>query len=42
MLDYVETYPDVHVHFYASDVVLHIDSDSARLVMPKAKSHMAS
>ena len=40
MLDYVATYLDVHVRFYANDMFLHIDSDAAHLVMHKAKSHM--
>ena len=38
MLDYVETYSDMCVRFHASDVVLHVDSDAACLVISKAKS----
>ena len=40
-MDYVATCPDVYVVFCACDVVLHIDSDAACLLMPKAKSYMS-
>ena len=41
IMDYAATYPNVYVRFYASDMVLHIDSDAAYLVMPNAKSCIA-
>jgi len=41
IMDYAATYPNVYVRFYASDMVLHIDSDAAYLVMPNAKSRIA-
>ena len=41
LLDYVATYPNVAIRFHASDMVLHIHSDAAYLVMPKARSRIA-
>ena len=41
LLDYVATFPDVYIHFYASDMVLTIDSDAAYLVQPGARSRIA-
>jgi len=41
LLDYLATYPNAKVRFYASDMQLHIDSDAAYLVAPKAKSRIA-
>ena len=41
MLDYAATHPDAVIHYYASDMVLHVDSDTAYLVMPNAPSHLA-
>ena len=41
ILDYVATYPDVFVRYYASDMVLMLDSDAAYLVLPNAKSRIA-
>ena len=38
LMDYVNTYPNPKIHFYASDMILHVDSDAAYLVGPKAKS----
>ena len=40
LMDYAATYPDVFIRYYASDMVLHVDSDSAYLVAPKAKSRI--
>ena len=40
-MDYVNTYPDAYIRYYASDMVLHIDSDIAYLVAPKARSRVA-
>lgn len=41
LLDYIATYPNATIRFYASDMVLHIDSDAAYLVLPNAKSRVA-
>ena len=40
-MDYVYTYPNAFIRYYASDMVLHIDSDAAYLVAPKARSRVA-
>ena len=41
LLDYATTYPNGKVCFHASYMVLHIDSDAAYLVLPKARSRIA-
>ena len=41
LMDYLNTYPDAYIRFYASDMILHVDSDAAYLVAPKAKSRIA-
>ena len=41
LLNYVATYPNVKVRFYASNMKLQIDSDAAYLVAPKARSRIA-
>ena len=41
LLNYLATYPNAKVRFYASDMQLHIDSDAAYLVAPKAKIRVA-
>ena len=41
LLDYAATYPNAFVRFYASDMMLNIDSDAAYLVQPKARSRIA-
>ena len=41
LIDYAATYPDAFVRFYASDTILHIDTDTAHLVLPKAHSCLA-
>ena len=41
LLDYVATYPNVKLRFHASDMQLHVDSDAAYLVAPKARSRIA-
>ena len=41
LLDYVATYPSVILRYHASNMQLHIDSDAAYLVAPKAKSRIA-
>ena len=38
LLDYAATYPNPKLRFYASDMVLHVDSDVAYLVLPNSKS----
>ena len=41
LLDYVATFPNVTLRYHASDMQLHIDSDAAYLIAPKAKSRIA-
>jgi len=41
LLDYVATHPLAILRYHASNMVLHIDSDSAYLVLPKARSRAA-
>ena len=41
MLDFIATYNKVCIWFYASDMVLHIDSNAAYLVLLKVKSRIA-
>jgi hypothetical protein len=41
LLDYANTYKNVFVRYYASDMQLHVDTDAAYLVLPKAKSRIA-
>ena len=41
LLDYVATYPKAYLRFYASNMLLQIDSDAAYLVLPKARSRLA-
>ena len=41
LLDYLVTYPDVILRYYASDMILKVDSDSAYLVLPKVRSRIA-
>ena len=41
LLNYVHTYPNPKVRYYASDMRLHIDSDAAYLIAPKAKSRIS-
>ena len=36
LLDYAATYPKAYVRFFASDMILHVDTDAAYLVMHKA------
>ena len=40
-MDYVYTYPNAYIRYYASDMVLHVDSDAAYLIAPKARSRVA-
>ena len=41
LLDYVATYPNAFIRYYASNMILHVDSDAAYNVMPKARSRIA-
>ena len=41
LFDYLNTYPNAKIRFYASDMKLYIDSDAAYLIAPKAKSRIA-
>lgn len=41
LLDYLHTSPNAKVRFYSSDMNMHIDSNTAYLVAPKAKSCIA-
>ena len=41
LVDYAATEPDAVIRFHASDMCLHIDSDTAYIVQPKASSHDA-
>jgi hypothetical protein len=41
LLNFAATYPNASVRFYASDMILHIDTDAAYLVLPNARSRVA-
>jgi hypothetical protein len=41
LMDYLHTNPDATIRYHASGMVLHIDSDAAYLVLPKARSRAA-
>jgi hypothetical protein len=41
LLDYASTYPNSKIRYFASDMILHADSDAAYLVLPNAKSRIA-
>ena len=41
LLDHVSKYPNATPRYHASNMILHIDSDAAYLVMPKARSRIA-
>ena len=38
LLDYLVTYPDAKIRYTKSGMILHLDSDAAYLVAPKARS----
>ena len=40
-MDYLHTYPNAFIQYYASNMVLHVDSNTAYLVAPKARSRVA-
>ena len=37
LLDYASTYPNAVIQYHASDIVLHVDSDTSYLVIPYAR-----
>ena len=41
LMDYMYTHPNATIRFYKSDMQLHVDTDAAYLVAPKAKSRAA-
>jgi hypothetical protein len=41
LMDYANTYPSATIRYKASDMQLHVDSDAAYLVLPKARSRGA-
>ena len=41
LLDYLATNPTAKIRYYASDMILYVDSDAAYLVAPNAKSRIA-
>ena len=40
-LDYVATHSNATIRYHASEMCLHVDSDTAYLVLPKARSRLA-
>ena len=40
-MDFINTHDNAFLHYYASDMVLYVDSDAAYLVCPKARSLVA-
>ena len=41
LMDYCATYPNAKIRYYASEMILHVESDAAYLVAPNAKSRVA-
>ena len=41
LLDYAASYQNVFLRYHASNMILHVDSDAAYLVMPQARSRIA-
>ena len=41
LLDYVSTFRTTYIRYYASNMVLHVDSDAAYLVVSQARSRIA-
>ena len=41
LLDYVHTHQNATIRYHACDMCLHVDSDAAYLVLPKARSRLA-
>jgi hypothetical protein len=42
LMDYLHTYPDAVIRYYASDMILKTTTDAAYLVQPKARSRVAA
>ena len=40
-MDYLHTYPNAKLRFYAGDMKLQVETDAAYLVLPNAKSRVA-
>ena len=40
-MDYLSTYPNTKLQFYAGDMKLHVEIDAAYLVLPNARSRVA-
>ena len=40
IIDYLTTYQHIYIQYYVSDMILLIDSNTAYLVIPKAKSRV--
>ena len=41
LLDYATTYPEATLRYHKSDMVLHVDTDAAYLVLPGPRSRYA-
>ena len=41
LMDYANSYKNIHFRYHASDMQLHVDIDTAFLVSPKARSRIA-
>ena len=41
VLDFCATHPNPSIRFNASDIILHVDTDTAYLVLPGTKSRIA-
>ena len=41
LMDYIHTYPNAYIRFYARDMIIHIDSNAAYLLDPNARSRIA-
>ena len=40
LMDYLNTYDNAYLRFYASDMILHVESNAAYLIAPKARSRI--
>jgi len=41
LLDFLSTYPNAIIRYHSSDMILHVDSDAAYLILQGAKSRIA-
>ena len=41
LLNYASAYWNAYIRYYPSDIILHVDSDAAYLVMPKVRSRIS-